>query len=210
MNKSSVSAFLRKVHYRLFRAPKGFGKPISEEELNQGYQQGTWDFLNSIDELGNYMVVVGYIRFFAKSLESAPRILDLGCGSGNVAELLSPYNWDRYLGLDISEEAVKQAQRRSLTNSEFRVGTFETMEVKENFDFIISTGAIHYAADPIAVLKNYTKNLSDEGKFIISLWRYGPNKAIWRKIEQSFEVSDFNVVKNRKGVVWDIKVLKSR
>ncbi len=208
MSFGPVYQFLEKVHHRLFLAPFGYGKPLPKEELDKGYETGVWSFLNSLDELANYMVVVGYIRHFSKMSDDSPKILDLGCGIGNVTKLLEDFSKGKYTGLDISDTAVMQAQERNFENAEFYAGAFEDWETEEKFDFIISTGAIHYAENPLLILQKYSKNLKENGKFVISLWRYGQNKAIWRKIEKHFEVVDSTVVKNHKGIVWDIKVLR--
>jgi len=154
----SASEFFQKLRYRLFHAPKGMGKPISKKEANECYRTGEWDFLDSVDELANYMVVGGYVQFLAKSLNDPPTVLDLGSGPGNVAELLGAYPLDRYLELDISNEAICEARNRNLKNSEFRVGTFEETETEEQFDFIISTGAIHMLPILSSARKTLTKS----------------------------------------------------
>lgn len=198
----------KKLHYRLFLSRKGFGLPSSKERFDEEYRTGNWDFLNSVDEMANYMVVVGYVRHFAKSPNAAPRILDLGCGTGNLAEMFGAYPLENYLGLDLSREAVAQANGRNLQNAEFQAADFEEWRPEGKFDFIISTGAIHYAKHPAALLKKYSESLNRSGKFVISLWRHPNNKAIWRKIEKQFEIIDSTVVANRKGVVWDVKVFR--
>lgn len=198
----------KKLHYRFFLSRKGFGQPLAREKFDTEYRTGNWDFLNTIDEMANYMIVVGYVRHFAKSLKTAPRILDLGCGTGNLAELFGAYPMENYLGLDLSGEAVRQANRRNLKNAEFEAADFEDFRPEEKFDFIISTGAIHYAKNPAVLLKKYSEFLNDGGKFVVSLWRHSNNKAIWRKIEKHFDVIDSTVVTNRKGVVWDVKVFR--
>ena len=88
--------YAKKINYKLFVAPKGYGQPVAVETLNKQYQDGVWDFLDSTGEMPNYMVTVGYVQHFAKSLKDAPRILDLGCGHGNLTELLSVYGWKYY------------------------------------------------------------------------------------------------------------------
>lgn len=198
----------RKLHYRLFLAPKGYGQPVAPELWDQQYRDGVWNFLDSIDEMANYLVTVGYVQHFAKFLGSAPRLLDIGCGDGNLAEMLSAYSWKKYLGVDISAEAVKKAEARGFRDAEFRVVDFENWKPAEKFDFIISTGSICYASDPVLVLKNYAAALTENGAFVISLWRHGHNSAIWKKIEESFEIIDSTVVTNHKGLQWDVKVLR--
>lgn len=183
---------------------------IPAEILDQQYKEKFYTFLDSVDELANYMVTIGYIQHFAKSLSDAPSLLDLGCGHGRLPELLSPYSWKSYLGLDKSVEAVKQANSTEFKKSRFLVTDFEEYTPTENFDFIVSLGSIHYAPDPIAVLKRYSNALTENGVFIVSLWRYGHNAAIWKNIETHFDIIDSTVVTNGKGISWDIKVFRKQ
>ena len=200
--------YAKKINYKLFVAPKGYGLPVAVETLDKQYQDGVWNFLDSTGEMPNYMVTVGYVQHFAKSLTDAPRILDLGCGHGNLTELLSVYGWKYYLGVDISPEAVRRAEARGLENAEFKIADFEQWQPAEKFDFIIATGAILYAKDPVAVLKNYSAALSEDGAFVISLWRHGYHGVIWQNLEKHFGIIDSAVVTNQKGEIWDVKVLR--
>lgn len=194
----------------MFRAPRGYGQPAARELWNQQYRDGVWDFLDSIDEMANYMVTVGYVRHFARALNRMPRLLDIGCGDGNLAEMLSRCAWKSYNGIDISSEAVKKAEARSFPNAKFEVLDFEKWKPAEKFDFIISTGSICYASDPAQTLLNYADSLSEDGMFVISLWRHGHNGAIWEKIEKHFEVIDSTIVTNHKQLQWDVKVLREK
>ncbi|MGI9054194.1 MAG: class I SAM-dependent methyltransferase [Pyrinomonadaceae bacterium] len=200
--------YARKINYKLFDAPKDYGLPIAAEVWDKQYQDGVWNFLDSTDELPNYMVTAGYVQHFAKSLPDAPRLLDIGCGHGNLAQLLSAYGWKSYLGVDVSAEALRQAESRGLKNARFEIADFEQWQSPEKFDFIISTGSISYAKNPVAVLKHYSTTLSENGAFVISLWRYGFNSVIWQNIEKHFGIIDSAVVTNQKGETWDIKVLR--
>ena len=71
--------YAKKINYKLFDAPKGYGQPVAVETLNKQYQDGVWAFLDSTGEMPNYMVTVGYVQHFAKSLNgcaahSRPRL----------------------------------------------------------------------------------------------------------------------------------------
>lgn len=208
---SRAAAFARKVHYRLLQAPRGRGKVFTAEECDEKYKQGSWDFLETIHELANFSVVIGYVRYFNKTLnKTAPRILDIGCGTGHFAELLGTDTFGRYVGLDLAGEAVRRAQERKLPNTEFCVGDFTAWETAEKFDYVISTGSICYADDPAAVIKKYESMLADNGLIIIALWRYGFNGVIWKKIENVLNVVDASVVTNAQGQIWDVKVFRSK
>lgn len=202
--------YAQKLNYKLFLAPKGYGMAIPAAILDQHYKDGFYTFLDSVDELANYMATIGYIQHFAKSLNDKPRVLDLGCGHGRLNELLSPYSWKSYLGLDKSVEAVKQAESSGFKNSKFLVTDFEEYTPTESFDFIVSLGSMHYAPDAAAVLKRFSGALSENGVFIVSLWRHGHNAAIWQNIEKEFEIIDATVVTNKRGISWDIKVFRNK
>ena len=134
--------------------------------------------------------------------------MDLGCGTGNLVDLMSGFSYEKYLGLDISPVAVERANSREFENSEFQMAKFEDWETDEKFDFIISTGAIHYAENPVEVLLKFSKFLTNDGVFVISLWRHGYNGVIWQNIEKHFEIVDSTVVTNHQQQIWDIKVLR--
>ncbi len=201
--------YAQKLNYKLFLAPKGYGLAIPTAVLEQQYKEGIYGFLDSLDERANYMVTIGYIHHFAESLKEAPRLLDLGCGHGRLSELLAPFSWKSYVGLDKSVEAIKQAEAAGFNNSKFLVADFEEYTPDEKFDFIVSLGSIHYVPDAAAVLKRLTGALSKNGVFIVSLWRHGHNAAIWKNIEEHFEIIDSTVVMNKIGVSWDIKVFRN-
>ncbi len=200
----------RKLRYRLFEAPKGYGQPVATEVFERQYKEGFWNCLDSIDELANYMVAVGYVQHFAENLNDAPCLLDVGCGHGNLAALLSGYSFKSYLGLDLSEEAVRQAASRDIKNAEFKVADTEKWLPKEKFDFILSTGSINYFKDPVAFLNRYSAVLEKNGMFIISLWRHAHHGVIWRNIEKEFEILDSTVVTNKRGQSWDVKALRKQ
>jgi trans-aconitate methyltransferase len=131
----------------------------------------------------------------------------MGCGDGNFLELMSNFHFQSYLGLDLSEEAIQRASARSIPNANFQVADFEEWSPTDKFDFIISTGSICYAKDPVAVLQRFAQALDENGAFIISLWRYGHNGIIWQNIEKHFTVIDSTIVQNHKKMMWDVKVL---
>lgn len=201
----------RKLHYKLFQAPKGYGAPVDASLLDKQYREGFWSFLEDLGEMPNKMVVAGYVHHLAKKLGRAPRLLDIGCGDGNLLEMLAHFPYAQYTGLDVSAEAIKQAQARNFPRTFFAVADFTTLitdRPQEKFDFIISTGSICYAPDPVAALQGLVPLLDKDGAFIISLWRYGHNGAIWRNLEKHFAVGDATSVTNNQAAMWDIKVLR--
>src|SRR5256885_1209701 len=89
---------------------RGRGLPEPRSLWDEQYRSGFWNYLNDASELAHYMVIVGYVQHFSAS----PAILDVGCGHGRLLQLLRPYRFKSYLGVDFSAEAIQRAQ--SLTS----------------------------------------------------------------------------------------------
>jgi len=75
------------------------------------------------------------------------RVVDLGCGDGTTARLLTDAGHD-VLGIDRSPELVAIARRRA-PRAEFRVGSFVDAELPAGCDAILAVGEVlGYALDP--------------------------------------------------------------
>ena len=106
------------------------------------------------------------------------KILDLGCGTGKHAELLSQKGYKVH-GIDMSEGMLKEAQKRAEENDRlsFSLSNIQEFDLKENYDTV--TALFHvmsYQTTDEAlkkVLKKVHKHLNKEGVFIFDCW-YGP------------------------------------
>jgi 2-polyprenyl-3-methyl-5-hydroxy-6-metoxy-1,4-benzoquinol methylase len=103
------------------------------------------------------------------------RVLDVGCGRGQIINRLAElYPGSRFMGMDLSTDAIKfaraEALKRSLGNSEFialDLSTFDENAESESFDFITTFDAIHDQAKPLNVLKGVHRALKPEGVYIM-------------------------------------------
>lgn len=78
-------------------------------------------------------------------------ILDFGCGTGYLYEFLEKRNFKgKYLGIDISNEAIILASRKFLKkkNATFKTQDIFTQPLKKKYDYVIINGTFN----------NYTKN----------------------------------------------------
>jgi 2-polyprenyl-3-methyl-5-hydroxy-6-metoxy-1,4-benzoquinol methylase len=205
-----TQTILRRVHHKIFEAPKGYGESLPPEYFDNQYFSGTLDFLGSVEEFANHMVTAGYLRHYTADAGAEGRILDVGCGEGIFAELATKLTPAKYTGLDISREAVRRAGLRDIPNADFVSGDAMEFETSERFDVIMSAGAIHHFTDAVALLEHLSQFLKPGGVFVISLWRYGYNGMIWQRLEKAFDLVDSTVVRNHKGQEWDVKVLAVR
>jgi len=82
-----------------------------------------------------------------KYVEPAPgsRILEIGCGPGNIARYLADYD---YVGFDLNSKYIEAARRR-LPTAKFeceRVSHFSLRE-QRSFDFVLAIGILHHLND---------------------------------------------------------------
>ena len=78
-------------------------------------------------------------------------ILDFGCGTGYLFEFLQKKNFKgKYLGIDISNEAINVANKNFLKkkNATFKTQDIFTHPLKKKYDYVIINGTFN----------NYTKN----------------------------------------------------
>jgi 2-polyprenyl-3-methyl-5-hydroxy-6-metoxy-1,4-benzoquinol methylase len=109
------------------------------------------------------------------SLQRGIRVLDLGCGRGLIMMRLAElYPKSRFVGLDLSEEAIvfarDEAARRSLRNIKFSaldLSDFDQTAQPEAFDFVTTFDAIHDQAQPLNVLQGIHKTLKPTGTYLM-------------------------------------------
>jgi SAM-dependent methyltransferase len=196
--------FLAKLRRRFLLEPAGYGRPQPQTAVDEEYRSGHWAHFHQLPELPRQSVIVGYVT----QLHANPSILDLGCGSGRLAQLFQPHPFRRYLGVDLSTEGIRMAQALALRGCEFAPGNFEEWSPAEKFDVIIFSECIGYAADPGALVARFLPFLAPGGTIVISHFRYGHWQAHWRRVNRHVREFEATTVANDRGQTWDVKLLR--
>ncbi len=183
-----------------------FPSLVTAKTWDREYAQGDWDCLYSDEQLGHYMIIVGYVLRVRKTA----RILEVGCGSGRLLELLGRVGFEHYLGVDLSEEAIAQARALEVPHSAFQVADACSFSTQERFDVIIFNEVVYYLKNPAEVLLHYAGLLREDGAIVVSMFDFVPSRRIWPQIDQTFETLDTNRVENRKGQKWEIRLISKR
>jgi SAM-dependent methyltransferase len=195
---------LTRLRHKFLLAPAGYGRPVDQAVVDGEYRSGAWAHFHQLPELPRQSVIVGYVT----ALNPNPAILDLGCGSGRLAQLFQPHAFRRYLGVDLSAEGVRMARELQLGRCEFIEGNFETWRPVEKFDVIIFSECIGYAFDPGALVAAFIPWLEPDGTVVISHFRYGHWQANWRRVERHLKFFAATTVANDRGQTWDLKLLR--
>jgi 2-polyprenyl-3-methyl-5-hydroxy-6-metoxy-1,4-benzoquinol methylase len=144
--------------------PTTFKKRVWDKE----YSSQKWNFA---DNTVGDCVYAHLEKYIANG-----NILDIGCGSGNTATEMAP-TYQSYIGVDISEEALSKAAKRSLETgrqdkNRFECGDFLTYVPQGRFDVILFRESMYHV--PVskvkATLDRYAEYLKEGGVFVVRLF----------------------------------------
>jgi ubiquinone/menaquinone biosynthesis C-methylase UbiE len=115
------------------------------------------------------------VEILAKSGFEKGRILDAGCGAGDVAlELARGIPGAEVVGLDLSEPMLELARssaaQAGLTDRLcFEKGDIQKMPFQDGwFDVVVSLNTLHVVEDPVAMINEVERVLAPEGGFALS------------------------------------------
>ncbi len=117
------------------------------------YNMSAKSFENKFMNLDLYK---DHLNSFCKLLKPGSKILDLGCGPGNVAKFLCELNQDyTIVGIDLSKEMITLARQNVPQNSVmFKIRDIRDIEIEETtYDVVIASFCI------VHLENNETKNL---------------------------------------------------
>lgn len=119
-------------------------------------------------------------RFIAEHYEAisklprGSRILDLGCGTGEVTQLFGFFtNIREIIGLDLSPEMIEIAQQQNKDSRfRFQVGSMEKQEDYPGgtFNLIFANSSLHWAKDQPNLLRIIHDRLAPGGLFLAAIY----------------------------------------
>lgn len=96
------------------------------------------------------------------------KILDLGCGNGNILKTLEEKTDADLYGLDLSENMIKEAEKNLNSDVNLTIGDAEKLPYSDNkFDVVICNASFHHYTKPEIVLKEIKRILKKNGVFIL-------------------------------------------
>jgi SAM-dependent methyltransferase len=191
---------------RAFEGATGRGDaPVSKEVWEEQYRQGGWEFMRRLDELARYSVIAGYLHH----LKPGGSVLDVGSGEGLLADHLRPFGYSRYLGVDLSEAAIRQAAGREDDRTAFAAADAEAYVPPERWDAIVFNECVYYFNDPVGSVRRYEGFLEEDGVLIVSTFRSRRADVIVKRLLETYRLLEETAISNRKGT-WVVRVMKAR
>ena len=119
------------------------------------------------EQLSDYQKTTGLSLVTVSGVKRGEKVLDLGCGTGHLAAVLSETVGPegRVVAVDPDGERVKIAREKySRLNIEFLVADDQTFP-GDGYDLVFSSIAIHWIKDKMALFKRIFEKLSSSGRF---------------------------------------------
>jgi ubiquinone/menaquinone biosynthesis C-methylase UbiE len=142
-------------------------------------------------------------------IDRGMRVLDLGCGVGDVSllagEIVGPTG--AVLGLDRSAEAIATAEKRAVEAGQcywvqFAATELDDFVAEETFDAIVGRLILMYLPDPAAALRRFASHLRPDGvmafqEMAMSATKSIPEGPLYAKCRRwlldAFEIGGFEV-----------------
>ena len=90
-------------------------------------------------------------RDIARGIKDIPyeKLLDIGCGTGYLLEILSEQREAEYYGADLSDEMIRVAENKRIANTEFSVASADKLPyADEMFDIVTCSQSFHHYPYP--------------------------------------------------------------
>lgn len=122
------------------------------------------------------------------------RILDLGCGSGQLTSIINGFAKDT-IGIDKSAEMIADAKSK-FPDIEFQVADASDFRFNEKFDSIFSNATLHWVKDFKSAIKCMHENLNPDGKIVLEFGGKGNVQTIVNELRNSLRIRGYNQQSN--------------
>ena len=112
------------------------------------------------------------------------KLLDIGCGTGYLIDMLTKSHEAEFTGLDLSPEMIKQANNKNIKNAKFLEGRSDEIPFENNtFDIITCSQSFHHYPDTDKSMQEARRILKPGGLYILSDTGVGFFKMLGVKVD---------------------------
>ena len=110
-------------------------------------------------------------RDIAGQIKGVPykALLDVGCGTGFLIDILARQRAVRYCGVDLSDEMIRVAKGKAIQGAEFIVGSADSLPYPdESFEVVTCSQSFHHYPYPVKAMQEAWRVLKPGGLYILS------------------------------------------
>ena len=112
------------------------------------------------------------------------KLLDIGCGTGYLINMLAKEYDAEFTGLDLSPEMINQAKSKNIKNSTFIEGRSDDLPFKnDTFDVITCSQSFHHYPETDKPMQEARRVLKQGGLYILSDTGVGPFKMLGVRLD---------------------------
>jgi len=164
-----------------------------QHKVEVGASRQAWDSKN-------YSENAGWVHDWGKRVvefvllpKPGERILDLGCGNGDVTRLIADAGCN-VVGIDSSPEMIETAKSFGV---DARLADACRLDFKREFDAVFTNASIHWMRKPRAVVRGAFRSLRKGGRFVGEFGGKGNLKEVVSAMKATFEENpDFGMFHN--------------
>jgi 2-polyprenyl-3-methyl-5-hydroxy-6-metoxy-1,4-benzoquinol methylase len=179
---------------------------IDQQTWDHEYARGDWDDLGDSIDMYRYPVVAGYVL----RMGPAASVLDIGCGSGLLAQWLSAHGQQNYFGIDLSNVAIDKARARRLPAAQFEVADGAAFNPGQKFSAIVFNELLYYVKNPERLLAHYNELLAPDGLFVISLFKSFESLQTWRRCSPHLDIVSETRIRAGRPYEWNVFLCRPR
>lgn len=154
---------------------------LSKEWFNK--QAPVYDETNTILYSKNGKISCENIYNYLKDKEYK-KLLDIGCGTGYLIDMLAKNHEAEFTGLDLSPEMIKQAKNKNIKNAKFVEGESDEIPFDDNiFNIVTCSQSFHHYPDTDKAMQEAKRVLKPGGLYILSDTGVGFFKMLGVKVD---------------------------
>ncbi|MBR1988481.1 MAG: class I SAM-dependent methyltransferase [Clostridia bacterium] len=161
----------------------------------------------------NELIEIPTIKGMLPNLKGK-KILDLGCGEGEMARFFIEKGAKKVVGIDVSQNMINEAKKHEYKNLEFKILPMEEISsIDDKFDIVFSSLAFHYVEDYYKLMKDISSKLKKNGYLIFSqehplvtatIKTQDLPKYIEKDGKRYYYLSDYNDV-GKRLIDWNVE-----
>ena len=142
-------------------------------------EKDLWD-ASLYDEKHSFVSNYGNDLIELLNPKQGEKVLDLGCGTGDLANSLYELHMD-VIGIDFSENMIQQAQNK-YPHIPFYVADATQLTYQNEFDCVFSNATLHWIKTPETVLQSIYQSLKPGGRMVVEFGGAGNVQMITNEL----------------------------
>ena len=129
-----------------------------------------------------------YLQVYDDAVKNSKRVLDVGCGSGFIINLLAYRNPNvNFYAIDFCDSinyAIEFSRKHNISNITYYKENFLNFASDKKFDTVISNGVLHHIPEYKKAIENIKNLSSRDSKIVIGIYnKYGKIFKKFKKIK---------------------------